>query len=128
MTNLLLFFLIFCLSATVHLKDLRHQITNKLAIGTGIVMQILIMPLLGFVTVLMFTNVGFTQAMGVSLLVVTASPGGSYSNWWCSLFNASLALSVGVRSVLFRLFCFAWINEGVVGRCNSHIRFLLFPI
>lgn len=31
---------------------------------------------------------------GIVLLVVTTSPGGSYSNWWCSLLNADLALSV----------------------------------
>ena len=57
------------------------------------------MPLLGFLTILIFNRWGYTQAMGVSLLVVTTSPGGSYSNWWCSLFNAELALSVAMTSV-----------------------------
>jgi Sodium Bile acid symporter family len=99
MTNLLLFFLVFCLSATVNLKDLKNQLSNKFAIGAGVAMQFVFMPLLGFISVCIFNSVGYTQAMGVSLLVVTASPGGSYSNWWCSLFNASLALSVGVRCV-----------------------------
>ena len=28
------------------------------------------------------------------LMVVVSSPGGAYSNWWCSLFNADLALSI----------------------------------
>eukprot|EP00957_Ditylum_brightwellii_P066894 5076933-Ditylum_brightwellii.AAC.1 len=37
--------------------------------------------------------------MGVTLLIVTASPGGSYSNWWCSLFNADLALSVAMTAL-----------------------------
>jgi hypothetical protein len=32
-------------------------------------------------------------------LVVTSSPGGSYSNWWCSLFNADLALSVTMTAI-----------------------------
>jgi predicted Na+-dependent transporter len=36
---------------------------------------------------------------GVALLVVTSSPGGSYSNWWCSLFNADLALSVTMTAI-----------------------------
>jgi len=98
-SNLLLFFLIFGLSATVNLRDLRHQLTNKFAILSGITMQFLFMPLLGFLTILIFSRWGYTQAMGVSLLVVTASPGGSYSNWWCSLFNAELALSVAMTSV-----------------------------
>jgi len=37
--------------------------------------------------------------MGITLLVVTASPGGSYSNWWCSTFNADLALSVAMTAL-----------------------------
>ena len=34
------------------------------------------------------------QVYGITLLIVASSPGGSYSNLWCSLFNADLALSV----------------------------------
>lgn len=98
-SNLLLFFLIFGLSATVNLRDLKQQLTNKFAILSGIMMQFFVMPLLGFTSILIFSRWGFSQAMGVSLLVVTASPGGSYSNWWCSLFNAELALSVAMTSV-----------------------------
>merc|ERR1711998_439165 len=37
--------------------------------------------------------------VGIPLLVVTSSPGGSYSNLWCSLFNADLALSVAMTTV-----------------------------
>ena len=98
-SNFLLFFLIFGLSATVNLRDLKHQLTNKFAILSGIMMQFIVMPLLGFASILIFSQWGFSRAMGVSLLVVTASPGGSYSNWWCSLFNAELALSVAMTSV-----------------------------
>jgi predicted Na+-dependent transporter len=47
----------------------------------GITMQFLIMPLLGFVSVVVFKKWGLTTAMGISLLLVTSSPGGSYSNW-----------------------------------------------
>eukprot|EP00541_Cyclophora_tenuis_P011535 CAMPEP_0116551656 /NCGR_PEP_ID=MMETSP0397-20121206/6073_1 /TAXON_ID=216820 /ORGANISM="Cyclophora tenuis, Strain ECT3854" /LENGTH=384 /DNA_ID=CAMNT_0004076561 /DNA_START=15 /DNA_END=1170 /DNA_ORIENTATION=- len=36
--------------------------------------------------------------MGLTLLVVTTSPGGSYSNWFCALFNAELALSVAMTA------------------------------
>jgi predicted Na+-dependent transporter len=98
-TNILLFFLVFGLSATVEVKNLRHQLTNKAAIFTGVAMQFLVMPLLGFIAVCMLKDTGFTQPMGITLLVVTASPGGSFSNWWCSLFNADLALSVAMTSV-----------------------------
>eukprot|EP00934_Nitzschia_sp_Nitz4_P008099 Nitzschia sp. Nitz4//scaffold137_size62074//17493//19010//NITZ4_006410-RA/size62074-processed-gene-0.82-mRNA-1//-1//CDS//3329535685//8089//frame0 len=122
-SNILLFLLIFGLSATVRLQDLKHQLTNKFAICTGVAMQFLIMPFLGFSAVVMFNGSGFTQAMGISLLVVTASPGGSYSNWWCSLFNAELALSVAMTSVSSiislgllpaNLFFYTWLAYTVV--------------
>ena len=89
LSNLFLFFLIFGLSATVNVKNLKRQLTNKFAIGCGVLMQFLIMPLLGFLAVIaMRSQPGLTKPMGIALLVVTSSPGGSYSNWWCSMFNA----------------------------------------
>lgn len=98
-TNLLLFMLIFGMSATVNFRHLKRQLRNKYAILTGIGMQFIIMPLLGFLSVLLFKNNGFSPAIGITLLIVTASPGGSYSNWWCSLFNADLALSVAMTAL-----------------------------
>lgn len=86
-------------------------------------MQFLIMPFLGFSAVVMLKNSGFTEAMGLSLLVVTSSPGGSYSNWWCSVFNAELALSVAMTSVSSilslgllpaNLFFYSWLAYSVV--------------
>jgi len=98
-SNLLLFLLIFGMSATVDMKNLRNQLHNKWAILTGVVMQFVLMPLLGYLTILVLKDRGFTDAMGITLLIVTASPGGSYSNWWCSLFNAELALSVCMTAI-----------------------------
>lgn len=101
LSNVFLFFLIFGLSATVSISHLKKQLHNKFALLTGVGMQFVIMPLLGFATVMILKqgDDGFTQAMGMTLLVVTSSPGGSYSNWWCSLFNADLALSVAMTAV-----------------------------
>lgn len=99
LTNVLLFFLIFGLSATVDCKNLKRQLSNKFAICTGVAMQFLIMPVLGYLAVTVFQHHGLTEAMGVTLLVVTASPGGSFSNWFCSTFNADLALSVAMTTV-----------------------------
>lgn len=98
-SSILLFILIFGMSATVDVGHLRNQITNKFAILTGIATQFIIMPLLGFVTVILLSGHGLTEPMAISLLIVTASPGGSYSNWWCSMFNADLALSVTMTAI-----------------------------
>jgi ACR3 family arsenite efflux pump ArsB len=96
LSNVFLFFLIFGLSATVDMKNLKRQLTNKFAIGCGVAMQFMIMPFLGFLAVIALREQGLTEAMGITLLVVTASPGGSYSNWWCSTFNGK---SSGIRVV-----------------------------
>lgn len=97
LSNTFLFLLIFGLSVTVPMNQFRQQFSkNVYALLTGIVLQFAIMPALGYVAVLLG---GFPYPMGLALLVVTASPGGSYSNWWCSIFNADLALSVAMTAV-----------------------------
>jgi len=87
----ILFFLIFGLSATVKFSAFKKQVKNKVGICTGLFLQFVILPLLGFAVVKIFNSSFYS---GITLLIVTASPGGSYSNWFCSLFNADLALSV----------------------------------
>lgn len=83
LSNLLLFLLVFGMSATVELQHLREQVHNKFAILTGLLTQFIVMPLLGYLSVLLLMDNGLTESMALSLLIVTSSPGGSYSNWWC---------------------------------------------
>ena len=93
----LLFLLVFGMSGTVEIKSLQKQIRNAKALCIGLAMQFLVSPLIGFLVVKIFRLPAET---GIMILVITTSPGGSYSNWWCSLFNAELALSV--RAALHR--------------------------
>ena len=95
-SSLLLFFLVFGMSATVDIDKLRKQLSNRHALLTGVSLQFLILPFVGFLVVKIFQ---FPAPVGITLLVVTSSPGGSYSNWWCSLFNAELALSVTMTAL-----------------------------
>lgn len=95
-SSILLFALIYGMSATVDINNLRTQLRNKAAILTGIFLQFIILPFLGFAVV---KALNLSHAMGITLLVVTSSPGGSYSNWWCSMFNADLALSVTMTAI-----------------------------
>lgn len=94
--HILLFFLVFGMSATVDIGQMRKQLRNRTAILIGIFLQFVILPFVGF-TVVKLLNMD--AAIGVTLLVVTSSPGGSYSNWWCSIFNAELALSVTMTGI-----------------------------
>lgn len=94
--QVLLFALVFGMSATVDINNMREQIQNRNAILTGIFLQFMVLPFLGF-CVVRFMNLD--HGMGITLLVLTSSPGGSYSNWWCSMFNADLALSVTMTAI-----------------------------
>lgn len=103
--NLLLFALVFGMSATVDIKCMKEQVRNKKAILTGVFCQFIVLPFFGWLAVRLFD---MDPAMGISLLVVTrlvfarfgrfpgktlgsfrltrfvcfeSSPGGSYSNW-----------------------------------------------
>ena len=76
--NALLFFLVFGMSATVDIHCMLAQMKNAKAILMGVFLQFVIMPLCGFLVVRFMQ---FDRATGISILVVTSSPGGSYSNW-----------------------------------------------
>ena len=76
--NVLLFALVFGMSATVDNHCMKQQVQNKKAILLGAFCQFIVLPFLGFVAVKLFK---LNEALGITLLVVTSSPGGSYSNW-----------------------------------------------
>jgi predicted Na+-dependent transporter len=77
--NLLLFTLVFGMSATVDMDCMKKQIQNKTAILLGMFCQFVLLPFLGFAAVNIFN---LEASLGITLLVLTSSPGGSYSNWW----------------------------------------------
>ena len=95
-SNLLLFLLVLGMSSTVDIRNMKQQLQNWRAIGTGLVCQFILLPFIGFVCVKIFN---FPPPVGITLLIVVSSPGGSYSNWWCSLLNADLALSVAMTAI-----------------------------
>jgi len=102
--NFLLFALVFGMSATVDTECMKEQVKNRKAIMLGVFCQFILLPFLGFAIVNLMQ---LDANIGIMLLVVTSSPGGSYSNWWCSLFNADLALSVTMTAISTILSCLA---------------------
>ena len=80
--HIILFFLVFGMSATVDIGHMRKQMRNRRAIGIGLCLQFIILPFVGFAIV---NILQMPAPVGVTLLVVTSSPGGSYSN--CKLCN-----------------------------------------
>ena len=78
--NVFLFFLIFGMSATVNISSFKSKTRNWRAISTGLLLQFIVLPFLGFAVVKVAK---FDYVMGITLLIITSSPGGAYSNWFC---------------------------------------------
>jgi len=98
LSEITLFFVLFGMAGTIEAQKLRRQLKKVSAISTGLLMQFLVMPALGYASVVIFSKEGLTYAQSITLIIVCSSPGGSFSNLWCSLFNADLALSVAMTS------------------------------
>lgn len=91
----LLFLLQSGMAASVDTQILRERLTRWKGIMVGLLCQFFILPATGFCSAKVFS---LQPVFGISLLAVTSSPGGAYSNWWCSVFNADLALSVAMTT------------------------------
>jgi len=94
-TQVMLFFLVFSISATVEPTAVFAQFRRMKAIGVGMSCQFLLLPMCGGLTCLLLD---LPKGLAVPLILVTSSPGGSFSNWWCSLANADLTLSVAMTT------------------------------
>jgi sodium/bile acid cotransporter 2 len=94
--NFFLFLLILGMAGTTDLTGFKEKLRNYRGIGCGLLCQFFLLPFLGFTAVKIFD---LPQIYGVMLLIVTSSPGGGFSGWWCSLCNADLALSVAMTTV-----------------------------
>lgn len=94
-TNVLLFLLVMGMASTVDIRMLRQQLRNFKAISIGLFCQFFLLPFFGYLVTIAFN---LPVPVGVTLIIVVSSPGGSYSNWWCALFNADLGLSVSMTT------------------------------
>lgn len=96
----LLFLLKACIAASVDLRTFMARLNRKGGMAIGIACQFVILPFCGFC----ITKVLKLQPIyGIPLMVIMTSPGGSYSNWWCSIFNVDVSMSIimtGVSTVL----------------------------
>jgi len=95
--QVLVFMLVFGLAGSVEFDHFKERIKSR-GIKIGLFCQFFLMPAIGFATVAMFLEV-LDPLYAITLLIICSSPGGSYSNWWCNLINADLALSVAMTTV-----------------------------
>ena len=80
--NVLLFCLIFGMSATVDTACFKAQLLNGKAILTGVLLQFVLMPLLGF---LLVKSLGMDHVTGLTLLVVSRLLSQSSKDTFCYL-------------------------------------------
>jgi predicted Na+-dependent transporter len=95
-SNILLFLLLFGMAATVQISQMKKQLHNWKALLIGLSLQFFILPFVGF---LVTTTFQLPSAVGIVLLTICSSPGGTYSNLWCSVYNASLSLSITMTAL-----------------------------
>lgn len=74
----LLFLLIMGLSASVNADVVFYTLTKNKGVLVGLACQFFLMPFLGFLAVLAFVGTE-NVPIGMTLLVVTSSPGGGFS-------------------------------------------------
>jgi len=96
LSNGLLFLLIGGMAGSCDAMELRKKfVAERRGIVAGVFSQYVVLPLLGFLSLKALPQ---DPVVMITLLVVTTSPGGGFSGWWCSLSNADLALSVAMTS------------------------------
>jgi sodium/bile acid cotransporter 2 len=95
-SQVLLFLLLAGMAGSVDVKLLRAALMKWRGIALGLFCQFVVLPALGFCTVKLYS---LPAKYGIALIATTASPGGAYSNWWCSIMNADLALSIAMTTV-----------------------------
>lgn len=112
--NVLLFALVWGMSASVQIENMKEQLQNRNALLVGVLCQFLLLPILGFAIVRVLEP---EHTIGISLLVVTSSPGGSYSNWYAFFCLQRLPAS----SLLTYSFPFSFVSSS----CKGGVPFLM---
>lgn len=83
----LLFMLICGLSASVNAQQFWDTLTTNKGVVVGLACQFVLMPFLGFISVLTFIG-RENYPIGMTLLVVTSSPGGGFSKYGSLVFHS----------------------------------------
>jgi len=89
----LLFLLKVTIAASVDMGAFMARLDRKGGMSIGVTCQFIILPFCGFCIA---KALDLEPLYGMALMVIMTSPGGSFSNWWCSVFNADLAMSVAM--------------------------------
>ncbi len=91
--NTLLFSIMLAMGATLTLDSFREPLKNPKPFLVGMFSQFGLLPFLGFLIVLLFN---LSPVMGLGLLMIACTPGGSTSNLYTYYAKGDLALSISM--------------------------------
>ena len=93
---LALAFIMFGMGLGLTIKDFTRLWKTPIAVGAGLLGQIILMPLIAFIICVLFE---LDAALAVGLMILAACPGGTMSNVFSQLAKANLALSVSLTAI-----------------------------
>ncbi|EKO3450267.1 bile acid:sodium symporter family protein [Vibrio fluvialis] len=92
----LLTIIMLAMGLTLKPKDFLNAVTNKKAIGIGLILQFSVMPLAALLVSLLL---GFDPMLTIGMVLVGSVAGGTSSNVMCYLAKGDVALSITMTSI-----------------------------
>ncbi|MCB1872618.1 MAG: bile acid:sodium symporter, partial [Gammaproteobacteria bacterium] len=89
-------FIMFSMGLSLVLDDFKRVVTHPLAMGFGLVSQMLMLPIIAFTLVSLFS---LEPNLAVGLIILAACPGGITSNLLTHIAGGDSALSVSLTAV-----------------------------
>lgn len=113
-----LFTIMIGLGLSLNIDDFRRVMHSRKALTLGLIGQMVMLPILGYVLVVAF---GLNPVFGLGLMVLALSPGGALSNAITFLARADLALSVTLTAIASLIspftipFIYGWVVSSLTG-------------
>ena len=94
--NLALAFIMFGVALGIETKNFQELMKNPKSVITGVISQFVLLPALTFLLVLLLNPVA---GLGLGMILVAACPGGNVSNFFSSISNGNVALSITLTAI-----------------------------
>jgi len=94
--NLALAFIMFGVALGIETKNFQELMKNPKSVITGVISQFVLLPALTFLLVLLLNPIA---GLGLGMILVAACPGGNVSNFFSSISNGNVALSITLTAI-----------------------------
>lgn len=131
--NIILAFIMFGVALGIKPEQFKMILKNPKSAIIGIISQTILLPLVTFLVVILFSK-QITPMVAMGMILVAACPGGNVSNFMSSLSKANVELSVSLTaastflSTIMTPFNFAFYGGLYVNYISSHARGVLQPL